>query len=206
MNQRKRDNVDVPFHSFLVGALTSGSFGVGLAPNSTISPTRLPAVGDAYAHFRVKQFRMRMHPTVRSANQAFGFAGGVQDTSPATIAQIGELLSSAAFTTGQTVPSNWVVPNQDELRGPFPWYKTVGGAADNTEEQPGLIVVAGTTTDTFLIELEGVFEFKVALATGNTPEQAALQLRLRRIREERQREIDRQNLLAVLAPCPPSAK
>jgi len=197
---QKNDMVSVKFHSLIAGALTAGSFGVGLSPNSSISPTRLPVMADAYAHFRWKNFRMRMHPTVRSANQAFGFVGGVQDASPSTIAQVGELLSSQAFATGQTTPSKWVVPTTDELRGPLPWYKSVAGGADSTEEQPGLIVVAGTTTDTFLLEFVGEIQFKVAVATGNTPEQLLLQRRLHSIRVEQARELDRTQILRVLAP------
>jgi hypothetical protein len=72
--------------------------------------------------------------------------------------------------------------SKSDLAGPFPWYKTVVGTADATEESPGLVTIAGTGTDPFVAEFRGVFHFKTSVATANTP--MALNLR-RRIHEER---------------------
>jgi hypothetical protein len=146
-----------------------------------------------------------MHRAASNA-MAAGFVGGVQDSPPATIAQTTELLSSCIQSSFSTVPTEWVRVTKSEMAGPIPWYKTVQGTADSTEESPGQIVITGNGTDSFLIEYRGVFVFKTSLATANTP--AALALR-QRMREERQRAVqtaERTDLLRVLGSQPPSAK
>jgi hypothetical protein len=92
------------------------------------------------------------------------------------------LLPSTVISAGQSIPSEWVNVSKSDLAGPFPWYKTVVGTADPTEESPGLVTIAGTSTDAFVAEFRGVFEFKTSVATANTP--LGVNLR-RRIHEER---------------------
>jgi hypothetical protein len=110
-----------------------------------------------------------------------------------------ELLPCAVLGGRQTTPTQWVTPSASELAGPLPWYKTIPGAADTTEEYPGYLCIAGTTTEAILAEVQGVFEFKGAVATANTP--AALKLReeLRQVRRAARERVERQRLLAALS-------
>jgi hypothetical protein len=126
-------------------------------------------------------FRLLKNATVNGP-QVAGFLGGVQDNPPTSVAQLGEVIPSCYLGNLQTVNSEWIRVPKADLAGPFPWYKTIAGSADPTEESPGYIVVVGTGTDTFYVEFRGVFTFKVSLATANTP--VALEAR-RKIREER---------------------
>ncbi len=199
--QKPNDKIRVQFKSLQLAALAAGVASISLNPSNTLlSQTRLPAIADSYAHFRLLKLSFRLHPrTSVNTDQAVGIVGGVQDTSPGTVAQVGELLSSTLLGADATVPSSWVHATPQELRGPLPWYKTVLGTADPTEEQPGAIVIAGSGTDVYALEIEGEVEFKVSVATGNTPDQIALRAALRRKREEAVRMAEREALLRVLA-------
>ncbi len=197
------DSVKIPFHNLLVSNLVSGALGVLVQPSAGLSP-RVLQESDAWAHFRMRKLSFRLHPLNAVTNlQAVGYIGGVQDTAPASVSQVCELLPSTPLGGRTTCPSDWVhVPKQD-LAGPFPWYKSVPGTADPTEEAPGSIIVTGSTTDAFQLEIRGVIEFKTSVATANTP----LELReLARIREERVRSAQarqRDVLLKVLATPKP---
>ncbi len=203
-NKGKGDGCVVPFHCYSSSALTAGAFQTPLNP-TTLNSARLAAEADAWAHFRIKSLKVRLHHGALTGDAAVGLVGGYQDTPPSTIAQVMELIPSAYQGSTYTKPSEWAVASGKELAGPFPWYKTIPGSADATEEQPGSLVVAGTGTDVFVIELRGVFEFKTSVAPSNTPAALKLrqELRLQRIREER--EAARTRLLSVVAatPVPP---
>lgn len=175
-----KDSCIVPFHYCANGALVAGSFVFLLNPAAF---PRVLAEADAWAHFRVRQLRFRLHATSPiTGAQVLGYVGGVQDTSPTTLVQVGELIPSVLKGVGQTIPSDWISVPKNDLAGPFPWYKTVVGTADPTEESPGLVTLAGTGTDSYTAEFRGVFEFKTSVATTNTPMSVALR---RRIHEER---------------------
>jgi len=196
------DSSVVPFHTFVSTALSGGGLlSFSLAPNATVSPRSL-IEADAWAHFRVKAFAFRLHPSASAVTgiQQGGYVGGVQDTTPATSAAIGELLPSVVLVPKQSVPTEWVRPSKSELSGPLPWYKTIPGAADPTEESPGSVCFVGGLTDVINIEMRGSFEFKTAVATANTP--MAMQA-INSLREERIRGVvirERELLLKILAP------
>jgi hypothetical protein len=197
---KKVDGAVVPFHSLIVSALTTGFLAITASPNSSLSQTRLVAAADEWAHFRIRRLRFRLHPALQSTGVvlAAGYVGGNQDTPPGTVAQVMELLPSCARQQQSTVPTEWVEVPKKDLAGPLPWYKSVAGGADATEESPGIMVFAGTGTDTVVVEFRGVLEFKTAVATGNTP--LALELRAR-VRDERrllEQQGERARLLAVL--------
>jgi hypothetical protein len=194
-----------PFHQILTGTFSSGVAGINVRPNdANFSATRLGVLADAYAHFRVRELKFRLHPSPgASASQAVGYVGGVQDTAPATVTAVGELLSSTAFGGDSTVPSSWVKPTKEELSGPLPWYKSIAGSADTTEEQPGQIIVAGNASEGFMLEIEGVVEFKVSVGTGNTPAQLQLLSELRRLRQREADEKARTEVIRSLASVAP---
>ncbi len=177
-----RDKITFPFHNLIVSTLSSGTQTFFLAPIGNISP-RAQTEADAWQHFRVKQFSFRLLPNLsRTQRIAVGLIGGVPDTVPTTVAQVMELLPSVTLENGQIVPTEWVRVPAIDLSGPLPWYKTVAGGADVSEESPAVLAIAGTGTDPYVLEVRGVFEFKVACATANTP--MAVNLR-RLLREEK---------------------
>ncbi len=144
--------------------------------------------------------RFRSHP--QGLNRAIGYVGGVQDTPPATTANVAELLPSVPQTSNATCPTEWVSPSKGDLAGPLPWYKTIPGSADATEEAPGYIVVAGSGTDAYNLEIRGVFEFKTAVATANTPLEIKLAAERMAIRASRMALSQRAAMLHLLSTTP----
>ncbi len=181
-----RDVCEVQFHGIIAATLTAGVQQLLLNPSvlSGVGMSRLGTVADTYAHYRVKQLAFRLMPgAARSNDMAAGYVGGVQDTPPSTNAQVMELLPACYLGLSQTVPTEWVRVPKADLAGPLPWYKSLTGGADATEEQPGAIfVTAVAATDPFDLEIRATYEFKTAVAPANTP--AAVAAR-RTIREER---------------------
>lgn len=200
------DSVVFPFHNVLSGTLTAGTVAILVSPNSNMSPRAL-LEADVWAHFRVKKLAFRIWRTSAVTNpQAIGFVGGVEDTAPSTVVQIMELMPSTYIQETNTVPSNWVHVPRIDLRGPFPWYKTIPGTADATEEAPGYVCVAGSGTDAYRVEFKGAFEFKTSVNSANTP--LSVELRAR-IREERRQIViarERKALLGVIAPAAAQVK
>ncbi len=198
-----RDSCTMPFHVTTSGALAAGVYSFAVQPASF---PRVQLEADVWAHFRVRKLSFRQLPTSPiTVGQIAGYVGGIEDTPPATAVQVSELLPSCSKGVGQTTPTNWVHVPRADLAGPFPWYKSQPGTADPTEESPGQIVVVGTGTEAYILEIKGVFEFKTSVNSGNTP----LSLKLRAmIREERLayvREKERLALLRVLK-TPPEQK
>lgn len=202
------DSCVIPFHFLNSTVFAAGATGFTLSPSASVSPRAL-AEADAWAHFRVKSFAFRLLPTavvsVLRGVQTAGYVGGVQDTSPTTLAQVTELLPSVILPSASTVPTEWVRPSKAELAGCFPWYKTIPGTADATEESPGSIVLTGTVGDVFQIEFRGTFEFKTAVSTGNTPLEATSRLRLREERVRMAITNERALLLKILGFSPSGA-
>ncbi len=199
--KRNHDGAVVPFHYVLVSALVAGTQNFTVGPNGNVSP-RMSAEADTWAHYRIRKFKFRLHPDPSAAQSnavAAGFCGGIQDTPPATIAAVTELVPSAYLAGGTSVPTEWVEVSQSELAGPLPWYKSIPGTADATEEYPGSISICGTGTDTYSLEMRGVFEFKTAVATANTPEELKLREALRQLAMDRVRARERGKFIAIAA-------
>lgn len=195
------DSTRIPFHQIVTNAFVAGLFGFSAHPTGVGG--RILTEADAWAHFRWRRFSFRLLRvgTVTSA-QAAGWVGGVQDTSPSTIAQVAELLPSTLLQGTSTVPSSWVHVRKVDLSGPFTWYKTLPGTADATEEAPAIISVVGTGTETFFLEIRGEIEFKTGVSTGNTPEELALRERLRQIRSERERAMAAASIQRLMCVVP----
>jgi len=194
----------MPFHTFLQQALSSGAAVIIGNPSGLSNGGRMLTEADAWAHFRLKKLSFRMHPNALAAGTFItaGWVGGVQDTPPASAGNVMDLIPSCVYAKTSTVPTEWVrVPKQD-LAGPLPWYKTIAGSADATEEAPGELVFGGTTTDAALVEIRGVIEFKTSVSTANTPAEVALRARLRAERLAREHEVAQKRVLALLG-CQP---
>lgn len=191
------DGAVIPFHISLSGSLAAGAFSFNLNPSAI---NRLLIEADAWAHFRVRSFSFRLLPTSPSTvAQAAGFVGGIQDTPPASYLQVSELLPSCVKGVGQTIPTSWVRVSRSDLAGPFPWYKTIPGSADATEEAPGSVIVIGTGTEAYNIEMKGKFEFKTSVNSGNTPLSAELRAKIREERQALAIRKERDILLRILS-------
>ena len=174
----------MPFHGYVTAALVAG------LANYQVSPTGLAGVclrmnteADAWSHFRVKALAVRLHRNnATTGAQAIGYVGGVQDTLPASVQQVAELIPSAISGDQITIPGEWVRPTAKELAGPLPWYKSINGAADITEEAPGYIVIAGSGVEVYSLEIRCTIEFKTSVATANTPAEIRLLSQLRAMR------------------------
>ena len=168
--------------------------------------TRLLAAADEFAHYRVRRLSFRLLPdaTITTTYTA-GYVGGVQDTLPSTTGSILELDASVRFggllgsVPTQTVPSEWIKVDPKELSGALPWYKSVRGSADVTEEAPGVLVFGGAGSAAIFMEVRALYEFKAPVAPANTP----LTLELRsKLRQEIAREAagrKRDELLRLLS-------
>lgn len=203
---QRKDSQILPFHALITGVLVSGNLSLALNPQvlAAQGATRVLAVADNWGHFRVKQFAFRIHHGAITGDVAAGFLGGVQDTGPSSKAQVMELLPSTYQGATYTKPSEWVKVSPRDLAGPFPWYKTVPGTADATEEAPGVLYISGTAAETQVLEVRGVFEFKTSVAPANTPLAVKLITQLRKERERTEHEMVRKNLLRALAGDVPS--
>jgi len=198
---RKGDSAVVNAHFVLSSALIAGVASFQLSPSGMSgASTRLLAEADSWAHFRVKKFKFRLIPVTAAATVVAGFVGGLQDTTPATVGSVMELLPACIMGFGQTFPSSWSVVKASELAGPFPWYKSVNGGADASEEGPGVVCLAGASTSAFLLEAYLTLEFKTAVAPANTPSQVKLLQELRAERLLLEREKERLAILKVLSP------
>ncbi len=134
--------------------------------------------------------------------------GGVQDTLPGTVAQVMELVPSCfhaqAAGSIQTKPSNWVNVPPVDLKGPLPWYKSIVGAADTTEESPGVLCLVGATTNNVTVEFFIVMDFKTAVAPANTPLEIRARQEMRLARQQRAALAQQRLVARVLAGVPTS--
>jgi len=204
------DTCLMPFHHVIAAGGSAGAFALGANPTNL--STRALSEADNWAHFRLKSLKFRVLPAIAPvvaastgvSTLALCYIGGIEDTPPAQIADVMEVLPSTLYTGACTIPTKWVVVPKSDLAGPLPWYKTIPGTADSTEEAPGQLcyVVAIVAATTIYIELSGVFEFKTSVSATNTP----LAIKLRTIvRDERKKiadEVERKALQKVLCPPP----
>jgi len=196
------DGCLIPTHFLLQNALAGGFASILASPNANLSPRALDEA-DAWAHFRILSLKFRLHANETiTAMLAAGYVGGIQDTPPTTFPNTSELLPCCFRGIAQTVPSDWVHVPRKDLAGPFPWYKTIPGAADATEEAPGSIQIVGSATSAFSIEMVALFEFKTAVSTGNTPLEVQIRQKIREERRQRADMLERDRLLKTMSVVP----
>jgi len=190
------------FHGIVGSSAAATQELLNLNPsNMGITPgqlTRPVAQADLWAHYRILSMRFRFMTSGASTPVAAAFVGGVQDTPPSTLAQVMEVIPAVLLGANQQVPTNWVDVPRSDLAGPLPWYKSLLGAGDATEESPGVLVIFHTTLVSFLLELFIEYEFKVAVAPANTPEGLALLQEVRALRVNRERQVQRAQVLRAL--------
>ncbi len=182
----------IGFHGLLsVATAGAGPFynNVPLSPTgfNSFGLTRLLAEADPWAHFRFRELKFRLYPQ-SGTNASVGWLGGYQDNLPTSIASVMELGPSVLTLQACTQPTDWCVVPKADLAGPFPWYKTVPGTADPTEEQPGFLMVVGAANYTANIEVRGVIEYKTAVVATATPMEMELRKKIVAVRQAAARE------------------
>jgi hypothetical protein len=166
--------VAVPFHYLLQATAASNVFAFPIQPNMC---SHLQDVGNTYALYRFKKLQFRLLPSGSTRvgdQQAVGYIPGVVDTAPNTYSQVMEIIPSVALKGVQTVPTEWVRLNRNDLGTYQPWLKTVPGSpATDVEIQGNIFGYCALPTGTFDLELRGVCEFKDPLQDNQTPESRA---------------------------------
>jgi hypothetical protein len=197
---RGQDSIAEEFSAYISAALVAGANNLALNPAVT---SRLAAIGDTYEFYRLKALKFRLHPNGTQTSVAgAAWQAGVIDTAPATVAQLAEGVNNTLLGSRATVPSAWCQVPRKDLAGAFPWYKSVQGTPDVSEEIVGYIFLTGTTTEAYNLEVRGVMEFKQAIAPANTPMEIELRSRLRMERQQAQAAKEREALMKVLTPLP----
>jgi len=190
------------FKGVYSGSLTAG------AANQTFTGAfgRLANIGDNFMEYRVTSLKFRLHPNAAlTGAQAVGFASGVETTNPTTLETVLETECSALLAAKSTVPSSWVRVPRAALRGPREWYMANGGGSSQSDAQQFEIHLAGTGTDAYLVEVEGVCEFRSPVNQTDTPQLRELRAAESAIRARAAAERKRGELLAVLQGTTPGA-
>jgi len=179
MNRKpKNDTVRVNFAYVDTSAAASSLKTLSVSPLLT---PRLTSLADDFDEYRFTKLAFRLRASGgNSGDAAAAFAPGVTDTAPTTTVQLTEYLSSVFLGDEETVPSNWVNVDRGALAGMHPWYKTVAGTPEVSEEVVGVIYVrCGGATATPGLEMRGTVEFRAASSTATTPLERALAQRRR---------------------------
>jgi hypothetical protein len=149
----------VPFHHVVSAALSSGSANVAIRPSSG-NLGAASAMYTAFDLYRLRKLRFRLLPnTSMGTAQVAGFYPEAVVTNP-TIANGSDCIDSCYVNNDMTVPSRWVNVPAVRIKGQVDWYKSQPDAGDIDLEDAGNICVSGTTTETYYLEVEGLWEFK----------------------------------------------
>lgn len=198
---KKGDGMVMPFHILFSNTVTANVAAFSVSPSGLSSfQTRLTTEADSWAKFKLRSLKFRLHPN--GTFYCVAYVPGVQDTNTfASISQAAEVVPSLVMASGAQVPSEWIKVPPGDLQGVFPWYKSIAGGADSTEEAPGQFSIFNLTSATgaYLFEARGVIEFAGSVPPANTPEEFALLRALRVKREKEVRDRERAGLLAVLS-------
>lgn len=179
----KSDSQMLHFKFLNTGAMSSGLATIPVAPVNALSP-RAAIEADSWALYRLKQlrFRLRRVGTITSLHVA-AFIAGVTDASP-TASALSECIPRTILYATDSVPSDWTRVPAADLVGYQPWYKTVAGSPSTDVEVLGNIFIAGTTTESYAIEIEGVLEFRDGVPAGATPMPLMRQVQVQAKREK----------------------
>ncbi len=185
------------FHFLSSPALAAGVNTIALNPAGLSS--RCLNDADAWEWYRLKSFKFRIFALTTAAY--VGFVEGKPDTMPGSGTQVMELLDAVAHNGPQeTCWSRWVNIPKGALAGPLPWYKTIQGTATDEEELQGFLALAGTGTNSVLVEYFFDIEFKGPIATANTPAMVALRKQLHEERVKTAHAVKRASVLQALSP------
>ncbi len=185
-NKNSQDSV-CPFSYVQATAFSAGLSVIPLWPASF---GRVATIADGFDLFKVTKLKYRLLPgSTITVSQSAAYYPGVTDTTPASVNAISQNPTMTYLALRQTVPSGWAEVPKADLHGYQTWYKTIAGSTDAGDEAPGNIYIAGTGTETFVIEIHGEFHFRGSTDTGSTPQERLRRLQIR----------ERERLLALLS-------
>lgn len=193
MNKDK--SIAVAFSNTVAGTAAALTFGC----NPAGLGNRILSMADGYEFYRLTKLEFRLLPSTTSAaasrasSMTACYLGGVTDTAPSNTQLASECVHHVYLGNSSTVPTEWCHVNRKELAGYNPWYKTVVGSPDpSTEVQGNIFVISPSGTDTYVMQLRGIVQFKGSVPTGSTP----MVRQLNEMRREKER------LLKILSATP----
>jgi len=167
-SQRISDRViSVPFKTLKIGSIVT-VFSILVSP---VLSSRILEQADTFELYRVTRLRFRLHADAQTGGTAMVacYVPGVTDTPPSTVAVAAESLESVVQAGSATMPSKWCNVSRGALASYGGWYKTIPGTPATSEEIQGTIFVVPTGTQTYVLEVEGIFEFKAPVDPAATP-------------------------------------
>lgn len=145
------------FHALTTSTLSSGGSSQSVGPGLNSTLTAMAAV---YELYRVSKLRYRLHP---NASQSTALIAAYYPEAQVTIPSIdqnSENIDCCMLFEDTTVPTPWHNVPRSRLKGQIDWWKCVPDAGASEFEIQGIIVLTGTGTDAFRLEMDGVVEFK----------------------------------------------
>lgn len=175
-SNRSRRNVasisPVKFHLTFAGTLSgvTGNSVLNMAPQSM---TGVSEVADQFDLFRLTQLKYRLHP-MDPADTTFQTAAYVPDvdTQTVTTAQNSESPLCVTQTPFCGVPSRWMNVPRSQLKGMLDWYKCSPDSGAAEFEVQGRITIAGGLSDNYILEYDGIIEFKNPVSSSVMMERA----------------------------------
>jgi len=160
--------IAVPFSTVKTGTTNATA---NVAPSLS---SRTLSAADNFELYRVTRLRYRQHvPTGGTGQTVVAYYAGVTDTPPATNVANMEATNHNFFSgLNGSPPSRWTNVPRGQLAGYQPWYKTIVGTPDPSVEIQGILNITGSTPATiqYVVEIEGVIEFKGPVDAASTPE------------------------------------
>lgn len=151
----------VRFHALLTATLSgvTGNFTSILAPRNT--NFGVDEICDQFDLYRLSRLRYRVFPMdpTNTVNQAAAWVPDI-DVQTVTAAQNAMNPFAAVQTPFCGVPSRWIKIPPASLKGMLDWYKCTADSGATEFEDQGLIIFAGGLSDTMVVEVDGVFDFK----------------------------------------------
>lgn len=181
--------------------LFNGSLSAGVA-QINLQPTNLNSVAGAaanYEFYRITKLRYRLYPNGGGSMLAAAYIAGAVDNAPSSPYDVAQTPHCVLYGDDVTVPTSWRNVPKSALASYNTWYKTVAGSPDPTEEVQGKIYLAGSSTDSYLLEYEMVYQFRTLVVTSATPAQRGA-IELEKYRAQLLRVL---GLAMVPSPLPP---
>ncbi len=176
----RHDSIIADFHNVLADSLVASKYSAQVnCTNFLLGNTRPQSVSDAYTDFRVLQLRFRLLPGV-AAPMSVGYISGLPVTFPGTNQDVDQIIPSIHLNQTQVAPTDWVRVSPRELHGQYDWYHTQESATEIGG--PGFIVLAGSGTNAFVLEIFARIEFQGGVSTVDTPLERTLLAQLARER------------------------
>lgn len=174
--QRGRSIVTIPFHRAANVTLTAGQAQIPVAPTALTVFDWLANIAENFELYRFIELEYRLrYATAITGTQELAFypdAVGTTVTAGPNSENL-DCVFLGQFETGQVQPFHKVP--RSRLKGQIDWYKTIPDAASSEFESQGRLNFNGTSSETVVLEVRGVVQFK----NNIDPTAAAAEMKLR---------------------------